>query len=45
MPVEKALTILQDEARMARLDQNLVDLFIQEKIWADEVVISGHEAD
>ncbi len=33
MPVDKALMILQEEAKSGRLDKGLVDLFIQEEIW------------
>lgn len=36
MPVEKALFILQDEAKVGRLDPNIVDLFVKEKLWTDE---------
>ncbi|MDY6851501.1 MAG: HD domain-containing phosphohydrolase [Thermodesulfobacteriota bacterium] len=36
MPVEKALFILQDEAKVGRLDPDIVALFVKEKLWTDE---------
>lgn len=42
MPVDKALSILQEEAKTGRLDAELVDLFIREKVWQDEQVDSLH---
>ena len=33
MPVEKSLAILQDEVKRGRLDKDLVDIFIQKKVY------------
>ena len=38
MPVDRALAILQDEAKNGRLDPDLVDLFINEGIGSEETV-------
>ncbi|MBU2549541.1 MAG: GAF domain-containing protein [Proteobacteria bacterium] len=36
LPLDKALAILEDEVKVGRLDGNLVDLFIKERIWAEQ---------
>ncbi|MBW2062118.1 MAG: GAF domain-containing protein [Deltaproteobacteria bacterium] len=41
LPLEKALDILREEAINGRLDKDIVNLFIEERIWTDESLEQG----